>query len=133
MNYLLFLGWSLVAAVSESTEKGPLRVMLPTEQVTQVAPGETFQVILEGNITTGYGWTAVKVPAGLVQVGEVQYVNPEVKPGDRPMPGRGGRFVFTFKAKSVSHGALSFAYARPWEKDVPPAKTAELKFIVQEK
>lgn len=109
------------------------RIILPTEQVAKVTVGESWEVVIAGNITTGYAWKAVSLPAGVVAVGEPKYLNPELKPGERPMPGRGGQFIFTFQAKSAGTGAIKFAYARPWEKDIAPVQLAELKVEVREK
>jgi predicted secreted protein len=129
MLYLMAWCWAILGA----TEPAPLRVVLPSDQVVKVTTGETFEVVLEGNITTGYAWSVTHLPKGLVQVGEVKYLNPTVTPGEPRRVGRGGQFVFTFQAKLATQGAVKFAYARPWEKDVPPAATAVLNFISSEK
>jgi predicted secreted protein len=87
-----------------------------------LAVGDTIKVVLEGNPTTGYGWTAALTPAdsGIIQqVGEPTYVPDSVPSG---IVGAGGTYTFTFKALAVGQVSLKLAYARPWE-SVPPLQT----------
>lgn len=97
--------------------------------VAKVAVGETFEVVMMGNPSTGYQWTLVKESAALVQVGEVRFESQ----GSRDAVGAPALSVFTFQAKSVGQGSLSFAYARSFEKGVAPIRTAELRYDIRQK
>lgn len=72
--------------------------------------GQTLEVTLEGNPTTGYEWT-VAAPAGgtLEQVGE-----PEFK-AQSTLAGAPGTYLFRFKAESKGEEKLTFTYKRSWE------------------
>lgn len=80
---------------------------------------DTFKVVLKGNPTTGYSWTAVisEQDAGILrQMGEPTYVP------DSDLVGAGGTYMFTFEAMAPGQAVLQLEYARPWE-SVPPEKT----------
>ncbi len=90
---------------------------------------QTLLVKLPGNPTTGYSWTLSKLEGDAIEaVGKAEYVAGKVP---RKMVGSGGSFHFTFQAVKPGKAALTLAYARPWEKDTPPAKTFTLTVEVK--
>ena len=87
-----------------------------------VKVGDTIQVVIPGNPTTGYEWTAVladKDAAFIQQVGEPQYAANNT---DDNLVGAGGVFTLTFKAVAKGQAVLKLAYARSFE-SVQPAQT----------
>lgn len=91
-----------------------------------VEVGDIIDVVLEGNPTTGYGWTvdlSAEDAAILEQVGEPTYVP------DSELIGAGGTFTFRFRALAVGEATLVLNYARPWE-SVPPLKTFSVTIAV---
>lgn len=87
-----------------------------------VKVGDTIEVVIPGNPTTGFTWTAAlaeKDATLLQQVGEPQYTQDASGVG---LVGSGGKFTFTFKAVAKGQVQLKLDYARPWE-SVPPAQT----------
>ena len=76
--------------------------------------GDALVVRLAGNPTTGYRWSAVRVPPAL-RLLTAAYVAP------KPQPlGQGGTYVFRFRAGvGGGSGRLKLAYARPWEQAKP--------------
>lgn len=84
-----------------------------------VRVGDTIQVSVPGNPTTGYGW-AVSAPEGgetlLVQQEEPLYVPDKT---DEQVVGSGGVYIFTFKAGGIGQETLSLVYSRPWEGGQP--------------
>ena len=88
--------------------------------------GDTMEVVLEGNPTTGFLWETAAVDASVLkQLGE---------PGFEPytsLIGSGGKFTFRFEAVASGQTLLRLVYHRPWEKDVPPEKTFEVTVMVQ--
>jgi len=91
-----------------------------------VEVGDIIDVVLEGNPTTGYGWTvdlSAEDAAILEQVGEPTYVP------DSELIGAGGTYTFRFRALAVGEATLVLNYARPWE-SVPPLKTFSVTIAV---
>ena len=95
-----------------------------------VKVGDTVQVILAGNPTTGYSWLTSlgdKDAAVLQQQGEAVYAQEST---DQSLVGGGGTFTFTFKAAAPGQVVLKFDYARPWE-SVQPLETYSVTVTVK--
>ena len=89
--------------------------------------GDTLEVTLAANPTTGYNWFVEKMKSGaLKQEGE-----PAFKPDAPGRIGAGGKMTFKFQAVAAGETALKFGYKRPWEKKEPPAKTFEVNVTVK--
>ena len=86
-----------------------------------LAVGDTLEVRLPGNPTTGYVWKATAVPALLRQQGDA------VHRSDSQRIGAGGTTSLTFVASGEGDGVLDLAWLRPWEKDQPPLKTCRIR------
>ena len=96
-------------------------------EIVTLSLGETLQIRLDSNPTTGYQWRRhVADAAVLRQVGEVMFVKP-----DDPMLGAGGTEVFTFQAIAPGRTMVKLVYLRPWEKDLTPAATFSVTVVVQ--
>ncbi len=96
----------------------------------RVAPrGQEFEIRLQGNPTTGYGWQVTEIDAQKVQMLADDYV--EHKQGDQPIVGAGGTYVFRFKALTAGQAHIEIVYRRPWEKDVDPLRTYILELTVR--
>jgi inhibitor of cysteine peptidase len=122
---ILFLLMYSLSPISAAAEKISLKQTAYQQQIA-MKTGDELEVILPGNPTTGYIWQKV---AGaekiLVQQGDYKYT-PDTK-----LIGSGGKFVFTFKAIAAGEIKLRFQYLRPFEKNVPPVNTFEVKVIVR--
>jgi inhibitor of cysteine peptidase len=95
-----------------------------------VKVGDTVQVILAGNPTTGYSWLTSlgdKDAVVLQQQGEAVYAQEST---DQSLVGGGGTFTFTFKAAAPGQVVLKFDYARPWE-SVQPLQTYSVTVTVK--
>lgn len=95
-----------------------------------VKAGETIEVVLPGNPTTGYAWTAAlgdDDAALLEQVGEAEYV---ADPVDEDVVGSGGNFTLTFKAAAAGEAALTLIYSRSFE-DAEPLETFEAQITIE--
>ena len=107
-----------------SAAGGPVKLTdTDNGKAVTVKVGDTVQVILAGNPTTGYSWSTAlsgKDAAVLQQQGEAAYVQEST---DQSLVGGGGTFTFTFKALAPGQVVLKFDYARPWETDVAPIQT----------
>ncbi len=74
--------------------------------------GETIEVLLESNPTTGYQWFVVD--AGNPNL---KLLGSEYRPSSASenLCGAGGNTAFYFKAVAAGTSSLKFKYARPWE------------------
>jgi predicted secreted protein len=83
-----------------------------------LAQGDAIQVRLNSNPSTGYAWTvASNAPSVLQPAGE-----PKFEPADKPKPGAAGTQTFSFRVVGGGGVFLELVYARPSEKDTPPAR-----------
>ena len=111
---ILLVGCSTAAAVA--------RVIKLTSadagRTVAVNRGDTLEVTLAGNPTTGYQWELASDSAGhLKQIGQ-----PEFK-ADSSLLGAGGAVTLRFEAAQSGDAALKLIYHRSFEKDVPPLET----------
>ena len=133
-QHLLLPGTQLtriVAAAFIVRAMGPQLRVDDTENgaTMTVKVGDIIQVVLKGNPTTGYTWTAAlseQDESILEQMGEYDYVS------DSGLIGSGGTFTFRFKALKAGEATLKLVYSRPWE-SVQPLETFSMTVKVAEK
>ncbi len=93
----------------------------------KIMKGDTLLVRLEAQISTGYGWQITKRDrTRLRSLGA---------PGVEPGTGLGGGIehqVFKFRVLKTGPSTLRLEYARPWEKDKPPARTFMVKILCRQ-
>ena len=95
----------------------------------EMAVGETLNVTLESNPTTGFSWAlAANSDEGVLQEVDHEYVADEA--GETPMVGAGGVENWTFKALAKGETTISMEYSRPWEGGEKAAQTFELTVVV---
>src|SRR5450759_690824 len=95
-------------------------------KTVQLAVGGSLVIDLEENASTGYVWQVEGAPPVLKAAGD------KATPGEQGgLVGAAGRRILTFTAAQAGTGELRLAYARPWEKGVPPAKTFVVTFVVR--
>ncbi len=84
-------------------------------QAIQTAAGETFEIELEGNATTGFKWEYNPSPESSAMVellGSTYQAN-------TTRAGAPGVHHFRFRALKAGQASLLFRYSRPWEKAAP--------------
>lgn len=99
----------------------------------EVTVGKEFTITLEANHTTGFAWQLAK-PVDAAVVKSVRHIYQENarRPKDGvPMVGGGGREIWTFSGVSAGKTVIEFHYARAWEKDTPPARSAKYEVVVK--
>lgn len=90
-------------------------------RTVKIAVGESFDIAVKGNATTGYMWKLEKIDGDAVaQKGEMEYVTDKHR---RRMAGVGGTSIFHFEVKKAAKTKIELGYARPWEKDKKSEKT----------
>lgn len=116
---------------SASASEEPLKLTeTDNGKAFSVKTGDTVEVAIAGNPTTGYEWiadlssddVAVLEPAG----------DPVYQPdtADETVVGSGGIYTFTFKAVAAGEATLRLVYERSFE-DVEPIQTFEVAVTVE--
>lgn len=104
------------------------RVFSGSEAPFAMKVGDEFVLTLESNPSTGYLWRLAEKP----DENTVTLVSSEYRAvPDTKRVGAGGNEVWTFRAKGKGKAAINLIYVRPWEKDIPPARTACVIIIVE--
>jgi inhibitor of cysteine peptidase len=95
----------------------------------RLTPAQELIVNLDGNQTTGFRWSLTRnIEPFVVQVGEPVYTQ---RASEGRLQGTGGVTTFRFKGGSPGEAQLVFAYRRPWEVNLPPAKIVRFDVRVE--
>jgi inhibitor of cysteine peptidase len=86
--------------------------------------GDTFEVQLDSNPSTGYGWIVAEQPDG-VTVRSSDFEAP-----DTSLVGAGGVEVFVFEATASGSGTLRLDYVRSFDDPLVPADTVEYDLTI---
>jgi len=124
MRNTIWLAVFFLATCVATAEQTPEPVALPP---IETEAGQSFTVTLDANPTTGYMWQF----AARLDEAVVKLVGSEFKQSDGKLVGAGGKQIWTFKAVGKGNTKISLKYVRPWEKGVPPAKTATVEVTVR--
>lgn len=109
-----------LCAVAGCSAKPPVQITAAADgQHIQLPRGAELVLDLAANPATGYRWEILDAaPAALVTRGE-RY-DSQAKLGQ---VGGGGTSSWRFRAVHAARDTLRLAYRRPWERDIPPART----------
>jgi len=105
-----------------------MRSITAADAGSQVAlrVGESCDVVLVGNPTTGFQWEVARLDTSIVkQVGDAAY-----EPASSAI-GAGGHFTFHFRAVGLGQTPVQLVYRRSFEKNAPPAQTFEIQVVVK--
>ena len=91
-----------------------------------VKAGESFQVVLKSNPSTGFRWELKSKPI-YCESSNVDNFGEFIEPSDG-LSGSPGKQIFSFSAKSAGEDHVVFAYERPWTKE--GSKILEVKVKV---
>jgi predicted secreted protein len=126
MHPRLLLILAVAGACGRANE--PPRAYSDPAQRIQAAAGETFQVALQSNQSTGYQWVLVdSAGLGPLRVAGSRY---EVPPELRDRDGAGGTETWSVQALRPGEGTLSLIYVRPWE-PTAPRDTTRFRVLVR--
>ena len=120
--------WILLALLVSCTHR-PAIVLTEADDRSTVAidAGETLEIRLASNPTTGYRWALANPVKHLELVGG----DATFKPPATALPGAGGHEIFLFRAKAAGREAIELRYARTWETDAAPARMYRLTVDVR--
>jgi len=119
---LVFLSVLLQACSTYSIQIGPEQ----NGSTVTLKEGENFTVTLPSNPSTGYSWQPEFDAAFLSQVVEAEFE------AESSLAGAGGAEIFEFKAVQPGTTTLTLNYERPWEENVDPVETFQIKLIIEE-
>lgn len=97
-----------------------------TASTIDIVVGDTLEIVLKGNPTTGYMWEVASVDTTVLS----QVCEPEFRPKSDAR-GSGGKMIMRFKAVSAGHTLLKLIYHRPFEKNKPPVRVFSVTVIVK--
>lgn len=130
--FSMFLGMAACSSSSPSKPIIPSIALLnaPNDhgKTVNVRFGDTIELTLHGNPSTGYQWEVNALDTAILrQDGEPTFVP------DSDAIGAGGKMTFRFVTAAVGQTPLTLIYHRIWEQDVPPIETFEATIIVSDK
>lgn len=121
----IILLW-LIILLSGCCTGNPVRLyQIDSGRTIKVGPGDTVEIVLDSNPTTGYQWEALPWDTEVIE----QIDKPVYKSRSKAI-GSGGELTFYFKALSTGQAPLKFIYFRAFEKDVPPIKSFQVTIVV---
>jgi inhibitor of cysteine peptidase len=95
----------------------------------RLEPGETLEISLPENASTGYRWTISETfrHSDLIRERESSVEAPAAP----ALPGKTGIRHLLFEAVKPGAAELELSYRRPWETGKPAARTFHLQVVVQ--
>ncbi|MEI7848669.1 MAG: protease inhibitor I42 family protein [Chloroflexota bacterium] len=114
--------------VEGSQKEGPVVSLSEEQNGGQVAliVNDQFQVLLDGNPTTGYTWEPDNLDSVLLQQqGESTYTSKS------KLKGSPGKFILIFKALQPGVTKLRLIYHRTFEKNTAPERIFEVTLDIQ--
>ena len=88
-------------------------------------PGDTLEIVLPGNPTTGYTWEVKPGAEALLK----QKGDPEFAPDSKAL-GAGGRTTIRFDVIAAGKASLVLIYHRTFEQAVPPLRNFGIRVVV---
>jgi len=124
--HLPIILFCLILLSSGCSAGNPIQLyQLDSGRVIKMKPGDTVEIVLDANPTTGYQWKALPWDTKVIE----QIDKPAYKSRSEAI-GSGGELTFYFKALSTGQTPLKFIYFRDFEKDVPPIKSFKVTIVV---
>lgn len=88
------------------------------EKVLKIKAGETFNIELNSNPTTGYQWQLVKpLDKNIIELVSSYYISPKTN-----LMGAGNKEIWIFRAVKPGKTTISFKYVRLWEDTQPESQ-----------
>jgi predicted secreted protein len=98
----------------------------------ELTKGQTLNVTLEANPSTGYSWEVVELNNNIIrQIGEAEYQQISNFTKEHPMVGAPVMQTFQFEVINTGQTTLKLVYRRSWEKDVAPLNNFSIDLVVR--
>jgi predicted secreted protein len=102
------------------------------DSVPVLKVGQVLEIELQGNASTGYQWQLVEDGSPVVTPATPPTsAATSDKPAEPVMVGAPSTSRWWFQAAQPGRTTVRLVYRRPWEKDVPPARTADYRVEVE--
>ena len=126
-DFLLpFILFCLIILLSGCSAGNPIQLyQIDNGRAIKIESGDTLEIVLDANPTTGYQWKALPWDAEVIE-----QIDKSVYQSRSKAMGSGGELTFYFKALSTGQTPLKFIYFRAFEKDVPPVKSFKVTIVV---
>ena len=95
----------------------------------ELTNGQTFNVTLETNPSTGYSWEVVELNNSIIQKIGDAVSEPNIT--EKNIVGAPVMHTFQFKVINTGQTTLKIIYHRIWEKDVAPVNTFSVELFVR--
>jgi predicted secreted protein len=127
IGFSLVLLIAAIALIAAGRQRG---ITLRLEQADSgstitVHPGDTLEIVLQGNPTTGYIWEVKPGSEALLK----QKGDPTFTPDSKAL-GSEGRMTFKFDVVAVGKGSLVLLYRRTFEPEARPLRTFGIRIVV---
>lgn len=126
--YLVFIATILLSGCATSTATPTVTTLPPTEvtpnslpeptdhtQLITVKAGETFDLAVPANASTGYHWKII----GELDSNAVEFVTEDYVAQEPIMPGSGGMDVWTFRGINPGDTTIELGYYPPSNEEQP--------------
>ena len=124
----LGLGLGACQTLQTVSESIMLSTSIDTSTKRHVKAGDTFNIQLRSNPTTGYRWQLVE-PFDKTRLEKVSnHYQADANPNR--MVGVGGTETWTFKALKSGHAEIQLRYIRSWEAQDPSAQVAKYQIKI---
>ena len=124
--HLPIILFCLIILLSGCSASNPIQLyQIDNGRAIKMKPGDTLEIVLDANPTTGYQWKALPWDTEVIE----QIDKPVYKSKSEAI-GSGGKLTFYFKALSTGQTPLKFIYFRDFERDVPPIKSFKVTIVV---
>ena len=123
---ILSLACLTLNPTEESTPEPVRKTVATTDpnQTIEVQVGETFDIFIDTNPSTGYHWEI------LGELNGVEFVSRDYIADEPVMPGSGGVDVWTFKAVSAGQAQITFGNYPPSTEGGEQQQTVTFNIIV---
>ena len=109
----------------------PLLTAADHDKTVNLLIGETVDLHLESNPTTGYSWNSLQLPDGkIVKQTHHAYQGPSESGQTHLLVGAGGVEHWKFLAMAEGKTALDLIYRRGWEEPQETDQKLSIRFVV---
>jgi predicted secreted protein len=129
MSFTLVLLMLAIALIAAGKQRGITVRLTHADSGSTITlhPGDTLEIVLQGNPTTGYTWEVKPGSEALLK----QKGDPEFTPDTKAL-GAGGRTTIRFDVIAVGKAPLVLIYHRNFEQAVPPLRNFGIRVVVTE-
>jgi len=129
MSFILVLLMLAIALIAAGKQRGITLRLTHADSGSTITlhPGDTLEIVLQGNPTTGYTWEVKPGSEALLK----QKGEPEFTPDSKAL-GSEGRMTFRFDVVAVGKGSLVLLYRRAFEPEARPLRTFGIRIVVAE-